>query len=46
MSDDLKLAVENLTLKDKVELREYLSDMIKFSRRGGALPLAVFHPPG
>ena len=34
MSDDLKLAVENLTLKDKVELREYLSDMIASSRGG------------
>lgn len=33
MSDDLKLAVENLSLKDKVELREYLSDMINSSRR-------------
>lgn len=39
MSDDLKLAVENLTLKDKVELREYLSDMIKSSRSGGQSPL-------
>ena len=28
MSDDLKLAVENLTLQEKVELREYLSDII------------------
>ena len=34
MSDDLKIAVERLTLKDKVELREYLSDMIESSRRG------------
>ena len=33
MSDELKLAVENLSLKDKVELREYLSDMINSSRR-------------
>jgi hypothetical protein len=33
MSDDLKEAVERLTLKDKVELREYLSDMIESSRR-------------
>lgn len=39
MSDDLKLAVENLTLKDKVELRVYLSDMIKSSRSGGQSPL-------
>lgn len=38
MTDDLKLAVENLTLQDKVELREYLSDMIK-STRGGQSPL-------
>ena len=33
MSNDLKEAVERLTLKDKVELREYLSDMIESSRR-------------
>ena len=33
MSDELKLAVENLSLKDKVELREFLSDMIDSSRR-------------
>lgn len=39
MSDDLKLAVENLTLKDKVELREYLSDMIDSSRRLSQSPL-------
>ena len=39
MSDDLKLAVENLTLKDKVELREYLSDMINSSRRLSQSPL-------
>lgn len=39
MSDDLKLAVENLTLKDKVELREYLSDMINSSRMEVQSPL-------
>ena len=39
MSDDLKLAVENLTLKDKVELREFLSDMIDSSRRLSQSPL-------
>ena len=39
MSDDLKLAVENLTLKDKVELREYLSDMIDSSMRLSQSPL-------
>ena len=39
MSDDLKLAVENLSLKDKVELREYLSDMINSSRRLSKSPL-------
>lgn len=39
MSDDLKLAVENLTLKDKVELREYLSDMINSPRRLSQSPL-------
>ena len=39
MSDDLKFEVENLTLKDKVELREHLSDMINSSRRGGQSPL-------
>ena len=39
MSDDLKLAVENLTLKDKVELREYLSDMIDSPRRLSQSPL-------
>ena len=39
MSDDLKLAVENLSLKDKVELREYLSDMINSSRRLSQSPL-------
>ena len=39
MSDDLKLAVENLSLKDKVELREYLSDMIDSSRRLSQSPL-------
>ena len=39
MSDDLKLAVENLNLKDKVELREYLSDMIDSSRRLSQSPL-------
>ena len=33
MSNDLKEAVERLTLKDKVELREYLSDMIESSRK-------------
>ena len=39
MSDELKLAVENLSLKDKVELREYLSDMIDSSRRLSKSPL-------
>ena len=39
MIDDLKLAVENLSLKDKVELREYLSDMINSSRRLSQSPL-------
>ena len=39
MSDDLKLAVENLSFKDKVELREYLSDMINSSRRLSRSPL-------
>ena len=39
MSDDLKLAVENLSLKDKVELREFLSDMIDSSRRLSQSPL-------
>ena len=39
MSDVLKLAVENLSLKDKVELREYLSDMINSSRRLSQSPL-------
>lgn len=39
MSDDLILAVENLTLKDKVELKEYLSDMINSSRMEGQSPL-------
>ena len=39
MSDELKLAVENLSLKDKVELREYLSDMIDSSRRLSQSPL-------
>ena len=39
MSDDLKLAVENLSLKDKVELREYLSDIIDSSRRLSQSPL-------
>ena len=39
MSDELKLAVENLSLKDKVELREYLSDMINSSRRLSQSPL-------
>ena len=39
MSDDLKLVVENLSLKDKVELREYLSDMINSSRRLNQSPL-------
>lgn len=39
MSDDLKYAVENLSLKDKVELREYLSDMIDSSRRLSQSPL-------
>lgn len=39
MSDELKLAVENLSLKDKVELREYLSDMINSSRRLSRSPL-------
>ena len=39
MSDELKLAVENLSLKDKVELREYLSDMINSSRRLNQSPL-------
>ena len=39
MSDDLKLAVENLSLKDKVELREFLSDMIDSSRRLSKSPL-------
>lgn len=39
MSDDLMLAVENLTLKDKVELREYLSDMINSSRMEVQSPL-------
>ena len=39
MSDDLKLAVENLSLKDKVELREFLSDMINSSRRLSRSPL-------
>lgn len=39
MSDELKLAVENLSLKDKVELREYLSDIINSSRRLSQSPL-------
>ena len=39
MSDDLKLAVENLSLKDKVELREFLSNMIDSSRRLSQSPL-------
>ena len=39
MSDELKLAVENLSLKDKVELREYLSDIIDSSRRLSQSPL-------
>ena len=39
MSDELKLAVKNLSLKDKVELREYLSDMINSSRRLSRSPL-------
>ena len=39
MSDDLKLAVENLSLKDKVELRENLSDMIDSSMRLSQSPL-------
>ena len=39
MSDDLKHAVENLSFKDKVELREYLSDMIDSSRRLSQSPL-------
>ena len=39
MSDDLKLAVENLSLKDKVELREFLSDTINSSRRLSQSPL-------
>lgn len=39
MSDELKLAVENLSLKDKVELREFLSDMIDSSRRLSQSPL-------
>ena len=39
MSDELKLAVENLSFKDKVELREYLSDMINSSRRLSQSPL-------
>ena len=39
MSDDLKLAVENLSLKDKVELREFLSEMIYSSRRLSKSPL-------
>lgn len=39
MSDELKYAVENLSLKDKVELREYLSDMINSSMRLSQSPL-------
>lgn len=39
MSDELKLAVENLSFKDKVELREYLSDMINSSMRLSQSPL-------
>ena len=39
MSDELKLAVENLSLKDKVELREFLSDMIDSSMRLSQSPL-------
>ena len=39
MSDELKLAVENLSLKDKVELREFLSEMIYSSRRLSQSPL-------
>ena len=39
MSDDLKLAVENLSFKDKVELGEFLSDMIDSSRRLSQSPL-------
>lgn len=39
MSDDLKLAVENLSLQDKVELWEYLSDMINSSRSVSQSPL-------
>ena len=34
----MKLAVENLSLKDKVELREYLSGMINSARRKGHSP--------
>ena len=41
MTDELKLAVENLSLKDKVELREFLSDMIDSSRRLSKSPLRV-----
>ena len=39
MSDEMKLAVENLSFKDKVELREYLSDIIISSRRLSQSPL-------
>ena len=39
MSDEMKLAVENLSFKDKVELREYLSDLIDSSRRLSQSPL-------
>ena len=39
MTDELKLAVENLSLKDKVELREFLSEMIYSSRRLSKSPL-------
>lgn len=39
MIEDLKLACENLSLQDKVELREYLSDMINSSRSVSQSPL-------
>ena len=39
MSNDLQLLVDSLPLREKVELREYLSDQIKESRKYGQSPL-------
>ena len=39
MRDELKLAVNNLSLKDKVELREFLSEMLHSSSRLSQSPL-------